>query len=141
MRGRIPVEQLVLIDTSAWIHALRRDADERIKERVGDAIQSGRAAIAPIIRLELLGGTRTQAEFNRLRQRLDALHLIGNDDHTWDIAAEMAFVLRRQGITVPYTDTLIAACAISGDAVLLHADGHFDLLSKKIDLAVESLAR
>jgi len=36
--------------------------------------------------------------------------------------------LRRNGITVPYTDILIAACALTCGATVLHADVHFELM-------------
>jgi len=42
-------------------------------------------------------------------------------------------------LTIPHTDILIAACALQKDAIILHADAHFDLISEKIPLRIESL--
>jgi predicted nucleic acid-binding protein len=50
----------------------------------------------------------------------------------------MAFNLRRKGVTVPYTDIMIAACAEKAEATILHADSHFDLISREIGVNVES---
>jgi hypothetical protein len=88
--------------------------------------------------LELLGGTRTENEFQRLKARLDALDTIDCSLSLWEKAYRLAFKLRRKGITVPYTDILIAACALKVGATIVHADAHFDLLQKPAALKVES---
>jgi predicted nucleic acid-binding protein len=59
----------------------------------------------------------------------------------WARAYELAFNLRRRGVTIPYTDILTAACALHANAIILHADAHFDLISKHFELKVESLTR
>jgi len=51
VRGR-----LVLIDTSAWIFALRRPPHHLVRDRVDDLLGENRVAILPMISLELLGG-------------------------------------------------------------------------------------
>jgi len=70
--------------------------------------------------------------------RLDALDIVETDFFLWDDAARLAFKLRRNGITVPYTAILIAACALKIDATVLHADSHFDLMIEPVNLKVES---
>jgi predicted nucleic acid-binding protein len=47
-------------------------------------------------------------------------------------------MLHKKGITVPYTDILIASAALYSKATLLHADIHFDLIAKHTQLKVES---
>jgi predicted nucleic acid-binding protein len=93
---------------------------------------------AGIIKVELLSGTRTEAEFNRLRDRLTALSCIETDHSLWDMACGIGFKLRRKGVTMPYTDILIGACALSGNCTLLHADHHFDLMADYFDIQSES---
>ena len=46
--------------------------------------------------------------------------------------------LRRNGITVPYTDILIAACALTCGATVLHADVHCELMKPHTGLKTES---
>jgi predicted nucleic acid-binding protein len=60
------------------------------------------------------------------------------DNIIWDKASLLVFNLRRKGITIPHTDILIAACAMSEGCVLLHADNHFDIIARHTDLIVES---
>jgi predicted nucleic acid-binding protein len=130
---------LVLIDTSVWILALRRSPSPVVKDEVEHLLAENRVAIAPMIRLELLGGTKSLSEFNRLKSRLDALHQIPASEGNWDLATELSFKLRQQGKIIPYTDILIGAAAIMTGYLLLHADRHFDLMAEDTDLNVRSL--
>jgi predicted nucleic acid-binding protein len=52
----------------------------------------------------------------------------------------MAFDLRRKGLTIPYTNILIASAAIKEDMILLHADVHFDQVARHSTLKVETFA-
>ena len=124
MRGR-----LVLIDTSAWIFALRRPPHPLVRDRVDELLGENRVAIMPMISLELLGGTRSEGEFKRLKSRLESLHQVPLGKREWDKAARLAFELRRRGKTIPYTDILIGAVALFYDLILLHIDRHFDLIA------------
>ena len=128
-----------LVDTSAWLFALRKDANPEIKSRLDTLLREDIVLITGIIKLELLGGTRTREEFSRLKSRLDALPYVSIEEPLlWDLAYEMAFDLRRKGVTIPYTDILIASAAIKEDIILLHADAHFDQVAKHSKLRVES---
>jgi predicted nucleic acid-binding protein len=131
---------LVLIDTSVWIPFLRKSPPRSVKNEVDLLLVEDRVAIFPMIRLELLGGTKSTKEFERLGSRLDALHQIPVDEANWNMAAELAFKLRQRGKAIPYTDILVGSAAILADLLLLHADRHFDLMAEDTDLRVRSLA-
>jgi len=102
-------------------------------------LRDGVVITTGIIKLEIIGGARTQNEFQRLKSRFNALDDIRTDDSIWQRACELGFELRRKGITVPHTDILIAACALQSDSVIVHADTHFDLMVKYAGIKVESL--
>ena len=131
--------KLVLVDTSVWILALRKSPLAPVKDEVDHLLAENRVAIVPMIRLELLGGTKSANESARLGSRLDALHQIPIDDTTWEIAAGLSLKLRQRGKTIPYTDILIGSAAILANVSLLHADRHFDLMAEDTDLRVRSL--
>lgn len=73
--------------------------------------------------------------------RLDALVQVPVRDNTWKLAIDLAFTLRRKGITVPYMDLLISALAIENNLNLLHADSHFDIIAKNTNLNIISFAK
>jgi predicted nucleic acid-binding protein len=94
-----------------------------------------------MIKLELLGGTKEEKEFQRLKVRLDELDILETNTSLWEYAYNLAFRLRRKGITVPYTDVLIGSSALMTDAIVVHADSHFDLMSSHVALRVESFVK
>jgi predicted nucleic acid-binding protein len=129
---------LFLVDTSAWILALRKDFLPSVKDRIAYLLKENSIITSGMIKLELLGGTKAEKEFQRLKTRLDALEMVEMNTSLLERAYDLAFSLRRRGITVPYTDILIAASALMMDATVVHADSHFDLMGPHCGLKVES---
>ena len=130
---------LYLLDTSVWLDVLPAGGTNAdLRDRVDALLTADRVATTSMVRLELLGGARTEQEMDRLRDYLSALHQLPMEEETWQEAAQMGFQLRRQGVTVPFTDLIIGAVAIRNDSVLLHRDRHFDLVAQHLPLHVES---
>ncbi len=94
-----------------------------------------------IINLEIISGARTKKEFQRLKDRFNALDLIESDESIWQKACELGFNLRRKGVTVPHTDILSAACALQSGSIIVHADAHFDMMAKHAVIKVESFVQ
>ncbi len=130
-----------LVDTSVWLEVLPpgRGGDS-LRQRVDELLAGDQVATTGMVRLELLGGARSESERVRLGRLLSALHLLPVAEEHWDEAAWMGFQLRKQGISVPFTDPLIGAVALGGGAVVLHRDRHFDLMASHLSLKVESYA-
>ena len=116
---------MVLIDTSAWIHALRPDGDPKIRARVAALLGSGEAAICPMVRLELWNGARGAHEKRVLRDLERDIPDLGISDQVWKTAFRLAQSTRESGQTIPATDLLIAACAQHHGAGFLHDENHF----------------
>ena len=129
---------MILIDTSAWLFALKKDFHPVIKERIEQLLVESDVAICGMIALELLGGARSEKEYLRLKSRLDGLYYIESDKVIWDLSSKLSFDLKRKGISIPYADIVIAASALKERAVLVHADSHFDSIADHTDLKVES---
>lgn len=130
-----------LIDTSAWICALRKDGHPEVRSRVARLLEKEQILICGMIKLELLGGTRSENEYVRLQTRLNALTDIPIHSDIWKAASRAAFSLRRAGLTIPATDILIAVTAHEVQAALVHVDRHFDMIAGHIDLQVESFVQ
>jgi predicted nucleic acid-binding protein len=119
---------MTLIDTSAWVEALRRDGDEGVRSRVARLLQSGHAVLCDIVILELWNGARGEYERSKLQQITETLDRVPTTDAFWTAANNLAATCRTQGITVPSTDLLIAATARVHGLELLEADGHFRMI-------------
>ena len=134
-------DEPVLIDTSAWLFALRKDFLPEIRNLVDHLLKENLVVTTGIIRLELLAGTRTKTEYDRLKERLSALESVETDATLWEMACDTGFRLRRKGVTIPYTDILIATCALSAGCILMHADHHFDLVARYLNLKHQSFVK
>jgi predicted nucleic acid-binding protein len=130
-----------LVDTSAWLLALRTDFVPAIKDRIDHLLRDDAIITTGMIKLEILSGVKTEPEFRRLKQGLDALESIETDSGAWEEACKLGFGLRRKGVTLPHTDILVAACAMTTKAILIHVDTHFDLIAKHTGLQMESYVR
>lgn len=121
---------MTLIDTSAWIHSLRRDGDPQIRERVASLLVAGTAAWCPIVRTELWNGARGGREQRMLREMERDLIELPLTPAVWNTADEFARSARAQGVTVPTVDLVVQACANHHGTVLLHADQHLRMLEE-----------
>ena len=117
-----------LIDTSAWLFALKRDFVPEVKNRIDFLLKNNAVVTTGIINLEIISGARTIKGFQRLKDRFNALDILESDESIWQKACELGFNLRRKGVTVPHTDILIAACALQSGSIIVHADAHFDMM-------------
>jgi hypothetical protein len=129
-------EDWVLIDTSAWIHALRPEGRADFKKCVFDTLALGRAATTEMVILELAGGTRSEKDYVELREDLEALQQLSVTESIWQFAYDMGGLLRRKGVSVPATDQLIASVAIKYRCTLLHSDKHFEFIANHVALSL-----
>ena len=132
------MNNLYLIDTSVWIFALRKKFDPKIKSYVEKWLDEDKIIINPIIKIELLSGTKTKKEFAKLKMRLDALPEIAIGQNIWEETQKVAFEMRKKGMSIPLVDTIIFSCAKSMDCTLVHMDRHFDLACKVIKIKRKS---
>ena len=123
----------VLVDTSAWIEFFRARANQ-VGDRVQELIEQNRATCSGIILTELLSGTRSEREFNEVLDIMMALEMVHDTPETYVEAGRIAFSLRRQGITIPLADTLIAAQATVNHLEILSLDQHFREVNGILDL-------
>jgi predicted nucleic acid-binding protein len=119
----------VLVDSSLWVHQLRRSGDAAKRSRVNSLLLAGDAAWCPVVRLELWRGVASDGERRTLRQYEARLPDLSITPAVWDLAMELASSGRRSGLTVPTADLLIFACAIVHELDLAHDDAHFDQIA------------
>jgi len=127
-------QQINLVDTSAWIEAFRPGARGPWVEELRRMVTDRQAGIQPIIRVELLAGAWSDAEYEKLSTVLDALPHLDMTADVWRAAESLGFKLRRHGVNVPVTDILIAASAMVRKCALIHRDHHFPLIARHAPL-------
>ena len=120
----------VLVDSSLWVHQLRKSGDAAKRERVNALLESGEAAWCPPVRLELWRGVTNDAERKTLRRYEALLPSYEISPDVWKRSIQLADRGRAVGLTVPLADLLIFACAKLNGLDVAHADSHFDALAK-----------
>ena len=115
------MSKLVLIDTSAWIDFFRNR--EPVAAMVDRVLADKRGAICGMIDLEIRQGLRSDEA--HVLPALQASYRVPTEEADYTLAGDMLASLRRQGITVPGSDGLIAHLAVRHGLALLENDGHF----------------
>jgi predicted nucleic acid-binding protein len=120
----------VLVDSSLWVHQLRKSGDPAKRDHVNALLESGEAAWCPAVRLELWRGVTNDAERKTLRRYEALLPDYEISAEVWRRSIQLADRARAFGVTVPLADLLIFACAKFHGLELAHDDTHFDELTK-----------
>lgn len=115
-----------LVDTSAWVHQIRRRGDARIRARVEALLESGDAAWCPLVRLELWNGVGSDLDRRILREYEATLPELPITDQVWRAAYRLADRCRAGGRNAGSNDILIAACARVHGVGMEYADSDFD---------------
>ena len=120
----------VLVDSSLWVHQLRKSGDPSKRDRVNALLESGEAAWCPAVRLELWRGVTNDAERKTLRRYEALLPDYEISAEVWQRSIQLADRARASGVTVPLADFLIFICAKIHGLEVAHDDAHFDELAK-----------
>ena len=120
----------VLVDSSLWVHQLRKSGDRAQRDRVNALLESGEAAWCPPVRLELWRGVTNDAERKTLRRYEALLPNYEISPEVWDRSIQLADRGRLAGLTAPLADLLIFACAKVHGLDVAHDDAHFDELTR-----------
>lgn len=119
----------VLVDSSLWVHQLRKGGDPAKRNRVNALLEAGEAAWCAVVRLELWRGVTSDAERKTLRRYQTLLPDYEISADVWDHAIRLAGRGRASGVTAPLADLLIFACAKAHGLDVAHDDAHFDELA------------
>jgi hypothetical protein len=129
----------LLVDTSVWSLAFRRDCDQREPQvaALRAALDGGDAIfLTGIILQELLQGFAGPKARRKLLEKLAALPMLMPDRTDHVDAAELRNRCRRAGVQLGTVDALIAQLCIRYGLTLLTVDGDFASAAKHSDLKV-----
>lgn len=119
---------MVLVDSSIWIEAARRDGDLKAKVGIESLLGEYEAVLCAPVRLEVLGGAR-QNERERMARGFSCLPFLHVLDKDWLAAVEHAWRLRDAGLTIPWNDILIATLAVRAKMRVYAKNKHFDSMA------------
>jgi hypothetical protein len=126
-----------LVDSSVWIDFFRGTRD--VVRRVNAALERDRVAVCGPIVAEVLSGTRTRADFARVKASFEGLALLPDPPDPWPRVAEARFALARRGTQAALVDVLIALTAAEANHVLLTGDSDFRRIAAVVPVELEQI--
>ena len=124
---------MLMVDTSVWSLALRRDAVAGSQEvdALKAALQSGTPVVTTgLVLQELLQGFSGPRDRREVIERFSALPLIAPDRQDHIAAAALRNHCRRAGIQVGTIDAVLAQLCIAHDLTMLTTDKDFQSIAK-----------
>lgn len=114
---------MIFIDTSVWVEALR-SRENAAAVHVMELLDSGEAALAAPVRIEILAGASNR-DVVPLRRALSALPLFFPTEETWIQIDGWLDRARAAGERFGFADLVIAAIAAGQHAPIWSLDGDF----------------
>jgi predicted nucleic acid-binding protein len=115
---------MVLVDTSIWI-ALYRKREAEMGQKIWMLVARNEAAVSGQIWVEFLGGFRDESIRRGYEEKLRAYPFLETTRGAYELAARLLSAHPRLGAG----DAIIAATAITSDALLWTADRDFHALA------------
>jgi predicted nucleic acid-binding protein len=126
----------VIVDTSVWSLALRRDAPRETppERELAELVREGRVLFAGPISQEILSGVRGPEQYKALRDKLRAFPDVALEVSDYEEAASCFNRCRSKGVQGSNTDFLLCAVALRMDAGILTTDKDFDHFARILKL-------
>lgn len=126
---------MVLVDSSVWIEALRRQGRLDVKVALEGLLDAYEAQLCAPVRLEVMGGSRKE-ERRQIGFYFSVIPYRSLSAEDWERGISLSWRLRDAGMTVPWLDILIAALAIHDGVRLYTIDAHFEKIADMEGLAL-----
>jgi hypothetical protein len=124
-----------VVDTSVWVDFLRGEA--KAVARLDPLLADGAVAVTGPIRAEILSGSSSSAQYERLRQLFDGLVAVPDPHALWERVAEYRFALARGGFQAEIVDLAIAVAAFAGGLRLLTRDRDFQRIRTVVPIELD----
>jgi predicted nucleic acid-binding protein len=130
----------VLVDTSVWSRALRRNAVDLNRKQsasvaeLQELIREARVKLIGPVRQELLSGIREESQYVRLRDGLRAFPDAPLVTEDYEIAAQLTNQCRSAGIAGSGIDFLICAAALRRKWEIFTTDSDFEAYAKAVPI-------
>jgi predicted nucleic acid-binding protein len=128
----------VIVDTSVWSLALRRDKQESnaTVDEFRRMIKDHRVQMIGPIRQEILSGIRSESHFKKLHKHLESFPDLQAITEDYVTAAKYFNLCRSKGIQGSNTDFLICAMADRSKSAIFTTDKDFELFSMHINIVL-----
>lgn len=119
---------MVLVDSSVWIEALRRDGRLDIKLAVEGLLEADEALICAPIRFKVLAGARPE-DREQIARHLSLVPDRPCVDEDWNRSTCLAWKCRDAGVAVPPEHVFVASIALHDGIRIFATDEVFHRIS------------
>jgi predicted nucleic acid-binding protein len=126
----------VLVDTSVWSLAYRKDTDLGAARVVAlqEQLVRGKVVTTGVVYLEVLRGFTSPAGRITIERDFASIRFIEPTRQDYVDAADLSVKCRRAGVQLETVDALIAQVCIANDLTLLTADADFVHAARHVPL-------
>ena len=123
---------MILADTNIFIDFWNQPTEELKNIFITEDI-----VICGVVRSELLHGAVSEKDFANITTMLEAFDEFNLEGEGWQTLGENLYNLRRRGVSVPFSDAIIATIALKHGIPIWTGDRHFKVifLNSNIDQA------
>ena len=115
----------IIVDTCVWIEFFREPESE-LTLHLKSLLRERKVIMVGMVMAEILQGVKSPKEANLVEQNLAKLPYLDITRDIWVTAGKISASLRSAGNTIPLSDLIIAAIAISGNHEIFTIDQHFN---------------
>jgi predicted nucleic acid-binding protein len=116
----------VLVDTSVWSLALRREEQGETAQKLADLILSSLVVMIGPVRQELLSGISNEDTFFKLKAKLEPFDDLTITTRDYETAAQFYTICRKHGIQGSHINFLICAVAHNNNLLIYTTDQDFE---------------
>lgn len=114
----------IIVDTCVWIEFFREPESE-FTLHLKSLLRERKVIMVGMVMAEILQGVKSPKEANLVEQNLAKLPYLEITREIWVTAGKMSASLRSTGNTIPLSDLVIAAMALSGNHAIFTVDQNF----------------
>jgi predicted nucleic acid-binding protein len=115
----------VLVDTSVWSLALRRNEPGEITKLLTDLIQQSLVVLVGPVRQEILSRIPNKAVYESLKSKLRSFDDFQITTKDYETAASYYNICRKNGVQGSHIDFLICSIASNNDLLIFTTDNDF----------------
>lgn len=120
---------MILVDTNVLIDFWKNPTED-----YRQIFEQQEIATCGVITAEILRGSRSAKEAEKLRRALACFEYLCFEEADWIELAALFAKLKKSGLTVPFQDGMIAYLAVKNNCALWTHDRHFQLIRAAIPL-------
>ena len=114
---------MILADTNVFIDFWNKPTEE-----LSDVFEKEDIVICGVVRAELLHGAVSDKDFANITMMLEAFDEKSLSTEDWQLLGSNLYKLRKNGLTVPFSDAIIATLAMKYNIPVWTGDRHFALI-------------